>query len=185
MNLTTRYIGLANRPKTALQQLKRLEGNIMEMKQLTPEYKEFIALLNSNKVKYLVVGGFAMAFHGYPRFTGDFDIWVDISKDNSELIINTLNEFGFYSLGLQPEDFQKKDIVVQLGYSPNRIDILTSLTGLNFNECYKEKQIVTINDIEIIFIDVLHLIKNKEALGRHQDIADVQRMKEHLNKHIQ
>src|SRR5210317_1933691 len=110
-------------------------GDIM----LSKDFKEFIELLNESKVKYLVVGGYAVAFHGHPRYTKDLDVWIELSPDNANNILNALKKFGFGSLGLKPVDFLEIDQIVQLGYPPNRIDILTTLKDLKFEDCYKAK----------------------------------------------
>src|ERR1700751_2147268 len=98
--------------------------------ELNPDFKEFIELLNVHKVEYLVVGGYAVGFHGRPRYTGDIDFWIAISRENASKIIRVLKEFGFESIGIKEEEFLKEDLVLQLGYEPCRIDILTSLTGI-------------------------------------------------------
>ncbi len=144
---------------------------------INKDFKEFIELLNKNKVKYLVVGGYALAFHGYPRYTKDIDLWVLVSKKNAESIIQTLQEFGFSSLDLKEEDFLSTGYVVQLGQPPARIDLLTSVTGLDFEKCYASKVHININDCEIDFLDLENFKKNKKAVGRHQDLADLENIK--------
>lgn len=143
---------------------------------LSKDFKEFIELLNDNRVKYLVVGGYAVAFHGHPRYTRDMDIWIELSPDNSDKILDALKEFGFGSLGLKPDDFLESNQVVQLGYPPNRIDILTTLKDLNFDDCYKTKVEVKIQGLRIDFIDIENLKKNKRATGRAQDLADAENL---------
>lgn len=143
---------------------------------LNKDFKEFIKLLNEYNVKYLVVGGYAVAFHGHPRYTKDLDIWIKRGRNNAVKIVNVLNEFGFGKLGINKEDFLNPDIVIQLGNPPNRIDLLTELTGVKFEECYKSKQTVTIKNFSIHYIDLQHLKKNKRAVGRHQDLADIENL---------
>ena len=140
------------------------------------DFKEFIQLLNKNKVKYLVVGGYAVALHGHPRYTKDLDIWIWINKSNAEKLINTLNEFGLNSLGLKPDDFLSSGNVIQLGYPPNRIDLLTSVDGVDFNSCYESRIEVEIENINVDFIDLENLKKNKKASGRYQDLADLENL---------
>ena len=140
------------------------------------DFKEFIQLLHKNDVKYLIVGGYAVALHGHPRYTKDLDIWIWIHKDNAEKLLNTLKEFGFTSLGLKIDDFLSSGNIIQLGYPPNRIDLLTSVDGVDFEECYKTKIKVEIEDIEAFFIDLPNLKKNKKASGRHQDLADLENL---------
>ena len=145
---------------------------------LNNDYKEFIKLLNKNNVKYLVVGGYALAFHGYPRYTKDIDIWIWLNKENSEKIIKTLREFGFDSLDLTSEDFMQSGTVIQLGKQPNRIDLLTSVTGLDFDECYSSRDEIDIDDTKVCFVDKENFKKNKKAVGRHQDLADLENLEE-------
>jgi hypothetical protein len=147
-------------------------GDIM----LSKDFKEFLELLNVNKVKYLVVGGYAVAFHGHPRYTKDIDVWIELSPDNANNIMNALKEFGFGSLGLKPDDFLESDQIIQLGYPPNRIDILTTLKNLKFEGCYKTKVEVEIQGLHIDFIDIENLKKNKRATGRPQDLADAENL---------
>jgi len=141
---------------------------------LSKDFKEFIALLNKHDVKYLVVGGYAVAIHGYPRYTKDLDVWIALSPGNADKMLMVLNDFGFGELELTSEDFTKSDQIIQLGYSPNRIDIITSLTGINFNESYENRLVIDLGDIEVLVIDRDNLKKNKLATGRLQDLADAE-----------
>jgi hypothetical protein len=143
---------------------------------LNQDFREFIQLLNEHNVLYLVVGGYAVAFHGYPRNTKDIDIWIYLDKDNAEKLLKVLQDFGFSSLDLKVEDFLDPDQVIQLGYPPNRIDLLTDLKGVDFNNCYSSKVAVEIEGIRVNFIDLEHLKKNKRATGRHQDLADIENL---------
>lgn len=143
---------------------------------LSKDFKEFIELLNKNNVKYLIVGGYAVAFHGHPRYTKDIDLWIELSDINARRIINALKEFGFESLNLKPNDFLKVDQVIQLGYPPDRIDILTSLKDIKFEDCYKKKVQVVIQELKMFFIDIENLKKNKHATGRLQDLADIENL---------
>ena len=149
-----------------------IHGDIM----LSKDFKEFLELLNENKVKYLVVGGYAVAFHGHPRYTKNIDVWIELSPANANNILNALKEFGFGSLGLKPDDFLESDQIIQLGYPPNRIDILTTLKDLKFEDCYKTKVEVEIQGLHIDFIDIENLKKNKRATGRPQDLADAENL---------
>jgi len=143
---------------------------------INKDFREFIKLLNSNNVKYLVVGGYAVAFHGYPRYTKNMDIWIWINENNAKQLIKTLEEFGFSSLGLKKEDFLKPEYVIQLGYPPNRIDILTKISGLEFEKCYKSRIKTNMDGITIDFIDLENLKKNKKAIGRFKDLADLENL---------
>ena len=133
-------------------------------------------MLNKNKVKYLVIGGYAVAIHGHPRYTKDIDIWLEMSEENSQKLIKALTEFGFGSLGLTPEDFQTPDQIVQLGYPPSRIDLITTPDGIDFQTCYNSKIEIKLNEIPVNFIDLDNLKKNKLASGRLQDLADLENL---------
>ncbi len=139
---------------------------------LSRDFSEFIELLNEHEVRYLVVGGYAVAFHGHPRYTKDLDIWIEISPENAERVIKALEKFGFGSLGLRASDFLETDQIIQLGYPPNRIDMLTTLNNVKFKDCYDARVEVEIRGHKINFIDLENLKQNKRATGRPQDLAD-------------
>lgn len=143
---------------------------------LNQDFKEFIASLNDNQVRYLVVGGYAVALHGHPRYTKDLDVWVDCSQVNAGAIIKALAQFGMGTLGLAEKDFLVPDQVIQLGYPPNRIDILLSISGVKFDQCYAKRVVVEIDQVKVNFIDLEHLKQNKKAAGRHQDLADLENL---------
>lgn len=144
---------------------------------LNQDFKEFIASLNSHRVRYLVVGGYAVAFHGHPRYTKDLDVWVELSEQNAERLIEALRTFGFGSLGLKPDDFLIPGQVVQLGNPPNRIDLLVTISGVIFEDCYARRLQIVIDEVTVNFIDLDSLRKNKEAAGRHQDLADLENLR--------
>jgi hypothetical protein len=141
------------------------------------DFKEFIVLLIENKVEYLIVGGYAVGVHGHPRYTGDLDIWLNSTPQNAALILKAVNEFGFESFNLSQADFIKPGNVIQLGYPPIRIDLLTEIDGVAFEECYKNRLIVTIDDLLVNFISYNDLIKNKRESGRPRDIDDIDNLK--------
>ncbi|MCF7920851.1 MAG: nucleotidyltransferase [Candidatus Cloacimonetes bacterium] len=145
---------------------------------ISKDFREFIQLLNENKVEYLIVGGYALAVYGYPRYTKDLDVWIWIDADNADKMVNIINEFGFGSLDLAKEDFLEEGYVIQLGLPPNRIDILNSLTGVEFRECYNNHQEVIIDGLNIKFIGLDCYKKNKKATGRSQDLADLEILSE-------
>jgi hypothetical protein len=140
------------------------------------DFKEFIGSLNANGVRYLIVGGYAVACHGHPRYTKDLDVWVECSVENAKALLRALAEFGMGSLGLTEQDFLDSDGVIQLGYPPNRIDILLSASGVVFAECYAEKMEIQLDGIPVNFIDLANLKKNKKATGRLQDLADLEKL---------
>ncbi len=143
---------------------------------LNQDFREFIQSLNDNNVHYLIIGGYALAFHGYPRYTKDLDIWICLTKENATNLVKALDQFGFGSLGLQPEDFLNPNEIIQLGYPPNRIDLIMDLKGVDFEICYSEKVEVSIDEILMNFIDLENLKKNKKATGRSQDLADLEHL---------
>jgi hypothetical protein len=124
----------------------------------------------------LVIGGYAVAVHGHPRYTKDIDIWIEMSSENTQKLMRALTEFGFGSLGLTAEDFQTPDQIIQLGYPPSRIDLITTPDGIDFATCYQAKIEIKINDILVNFIDLENLKKNKKASGRLQDLADLENL---------
>lgn len=143
---------------------------------LNQDFREFIASLDASGVRYLVVGGYAVALHGHPRYTKHFDVWLEATAENAAREIEALETFGFGFLGLEPEDFQASDQVVQLGYPPNRIDLWTSLTGVEFTDCYPSRVAVEVDGVQVDFIDLDSLKKNKLAVGRNQDLADLENL---------
>jgi hypothetical protein len=142
------------------------------------DFKEFLESLNANDVKYLVVGGYAVAAHGHPRYTKDLDVWIENSPVNAARMRKALEDFGFGSLNLTDDDFTKPDTIIQLGYPPNRIDILTTLAGVTFGDCFEARQEIEVLGLSVYFIDVENLIKNKRATGRTQDLADAESLEE-------
>ena len=143
---------------------------------LNQDFREFIQLLNKNKVRYLVIGGYAVAFHGHPRYTKDIDFWIGPYEANTKKLIKALKEFGFGSLDLRAEDFQEPNTIVQLGYPPNRIDLITSPKDVDFKICWKNRIKIEIEGTTINFIDLENLKKNKKATGRFQDLADLENL---------
>jgi hypothetical protein len=121
-----------------------------------------------------VIGGYALAVHGRPRYTKDIDIWLELSSENAERVVKALNDFGFASLGLSQADFIEKDQMIQLGYPPNRIDLLTAADGVEFRNCYENRVKIEIDGVMINFIDLENLKANKRATGRLQDLADLE-----------
>lgn len=143
---------------------------------LNPDFKEFIQSLNNHKVRYLIIGGYAVAFHGHPRYTKDLDVWLESTPENAAKLIAALEEFGFGSLELKTEDFLIPEQVIQLGYPPNRIDLILTPKGIDFPTCYAASITELIDDIKVQFIDLENLKQNKRATGRHQDLADLENL---------
>lgn len=143
---------------------------------LNRDFREFIQSLNDSHVLYLVVGGYAVAVHGHPRYTKNLDVWIAMSPDNAAKLVAALAQFGLSSLGLQPSDFLVSDQIVQLGYPPSRIDVLTTLLGVEFADCYPSRLEVEVEGTRVNFIDLDNLKRNKQATGRHQDLADLENL---------
>jgi len=141
---------------------------------LNPDFRDFVASLNASGARYLVVGGYAVAMHGHPRYTKDIDIWLEATPENARRMVAALEAFGFGSLGVSESDFLVPDRIIQMGLPPNRIDLLTSLTGVDFASCYPARVRVDIDGLPVDFIDLENLKKNKRAVGRNQDLADIE-----------
>ena len=140
---------------------------------LSSDSKELIALLNSHSVEYLIVGAHSLAFHARPRFTGDLDILVRPTAENAAKMVAVLNEFGFGDSGVKASDFTTPDQIVQLGRAPNRVDLLTSITGVSIEEAFATKVSAELDKLPVSFLSKALLIANKRAVGRPQDLADL------------
>jgi hypothetical protein len=143
---------------------------------LPSDFKEFLKLLNVHQVEYLLIGGYAVGYHGYPRATADMDIWVAINPSNAQRIVIVLKEFGFDLPELSAELFLKEWQIIRMGVPPIRIEIATTVTGVNFNECFAERVVDTLDGIEVSLISLKHLKLNKKACGRHRDLADLENL---------
>jgi hypothetical protein len=145
--------------------------------ELDQDFKEFIALLNEHQAEYLIVGGYAVVAYGYHRFTGDLDIWINPSPENAKKILDVLKAFGFGKLQLTLKDLTSKDKIIQLGYEPLRIDLMTSVEGLDFIDCYKRRTSKKADGIKIHLLGLDDLRKNKKLVGRHRDLEDYNHLK--------
>lgn len=144
---------------------------------LAKDFEEFISLLNKHSVQYMIVGGYALAFHGKPRYTGDIDIWIGISEQNASRLLKVIKDFGLASLGFVKEDFLKEGFISQIGRPPLRIDILNSIDGVDFNDAYKSVQIIELEELKVPYIGLGDFIKNKQATGRKKDLLDIKEIK--------
>ncbi len=144
---------------------------------LNNDYKEMLQILSANDVKFLLVGAYAMAAYGHPRATGDIDIWVWATAENSGKIYNSLKQFGAPLAQINQDSFTEKGIVFQIGVAPRRIDILSRIDGVNFEDAYEKRQITDIDGIAVPLISKQHLIKNKLATGRKKDALDAEQLK--------
>lgn len=167
--------GSAGLPKNALLRSMPSDENIME---IHTDFKELLELFNKLKVEYLVVGGYALAFHGAPRFTGDIDLFVRPARENAKRILAALDEFGFGSLDLSEDDFTTPGIVVQLGVPPIRIDIITSISGVSWEKADNSKVPGQYGQTAVYFISRDDFVSNKRATGRKKDGADIEALGE-------
>jgi predicted nucleotidyltransferase len=145
---------------------------------LARDFKEFLKSLNSNCVEYLLIGGYAVGIHGHIRATNDLDVWVNISPENAARIEQALREFGFAATGLTSSLFLSRNNVIRMGVPPIRIEILTSVSGVEFESCYLEKEMVRIEEMEVPVISLARLRQNKSASGRAKDLADLESLPE-------
>ena len=146
----------------------------MQKVRVEKDFEEFIKLLNKYKVEYVVIGAYAVSFHARPRNTGDIDFLVGKAKDNIQRLMKALEQFGFGNVGLKSKDFLNPDTVVQLGYEPNRIDILTEIAGLHFEKVYKSRVGGRFGKQRVWFISLSDLMVSKKAAARKQDKADLE-----------
>jgi hypothetical protein len=149
----------------------------MALPTLVRDFKEFLRSFQSNGVEYLLIGGYAVNIHGYVRTTNDLDIWVKVSPENAARIDRALREFGFATASLTPELFLSPN-VVRMGVPPNRIEILTSISGVEFESCYAEKEMIQIEEMAVPVISLARLRQNKAASGRLRDLADLESLPE-------
>ncbi len=146
--------------------------------EVQPDFRDLLELFNKHHVEFLLVGGYALAFYGAPRYTGDMDIFVHISFQNATRIMAALKELGFGSVGLREEDFQEENMVVQLDVPPVRVDIVTSLTGISWEEAYSNRLPGKYGDVSVFYIGRDQFISNKKAMGRKKDLADLEALGE-------
>ena len=143
---------------------------------LARDFKEFLRSLNSNSVEYLLIGGYAVGIYGHIRATNDLDIWVNVNPENAARIDRALREFGFITPALTPDLFLVRNNVVRMGLPPIRIEILTSISGVEFETCYAEKELIQIEEITVPLISLARLKQNKAASGRAKDLADLENL---------
>jgi len=145
----------------------------MDTIQFPTELREFLELLNEHHVEYMLIGGYAVGYHGFPRATADMDIWIATSEPNAGKIIAALEAFGFAGTGMTPDLFLGPDKITQMGNPPLRIEILTTISGLEFAKAYAERVVDVIDGVPVSFISSDHLKINKRAAGRPKDLADL------------
>ncbi len=147
----------------------------MEIQQ---DFNELLKLFNAHKVEYIIVGGYALAFHGAPRYTGDIDILIKSDDDNAQRVLSALEEFGFGSIGLTKSDFLSPDKVVQLGVPPVRVDIITSISGVTWEEAVSGRVQGKYGNTSVYYIGRDQFIENKRTIGRKKDLADLEALGE-------
>ena len=143
---------------------------------LPPDFKEFLKILKDNNIKYLLIGGYAVGYYGYPRATNDMDIFIPNDTVTAKQMVSALRDFGFDTPELKAEIFLKENNIVRMGIPPMRIEILNSISGVDFEECFKKKNTENIDGIQINIISLEHLKKNKKASGRHKDLDDFENL---------
>lgn len=143
---------------------------------LPTDFKEFLKLLNERRVEYLLIGGYAVGYHGYPRATADMDIRIAMQPQNAEKLVAALKEFGFDVPELTANLFLKESQIIRMGVPPVRLEITTTISGASFEECYAEKVVDTLDGIKVNLISLKHLKANKKASGRHKDLNDLENL---------
>ena len=146
------------------------------MIRLPPDFREFLRLLNSHRVEYLLIGGYAVGFHGYPRPTGDMDIWIAISSQNATRLVEALVEFGFSAEDVPVALFTEPGKIVRMGIPPMRLEIVTTISGVEFAPCYERRSSVVIEGVAVNIIGLDDLKTNKKASGRHKDLNDLEQL---------
>ena len=144
--------------------------------ELANDYKEFLRLLRAHGVEYLLIGGWAVGYHGYPRATYDLDVWIATSPANANRVVKALSEFGFDVPELSTDLFLQPDKIVRMGVEPKCIEVMTSISGVEFDECYRERLETTLNDVPVSLINLRDLKINKKASGRLKDLADLEQL---------
>jgi hypothetical protein len=140
---------------------------------LNDHFREFLEFLHSENVEYLLVGGYALAYHGHPRFTQDIDIWVNPSSENAPRLVQALRKFGFSAATLAKESFDQPNQVFRFGKPPVQIDVMTSVAGPSFADCFSERETTTADGVSVNVISLKRLRENKQAAGRSKDLGDL------------
>jgi hypothetical protein len=154
----------------------------MAMKKLTQDFKEFFALLNSEKIDYLLIGGYAVALYGYVRGTKDIDIWIATEPENLDRVRAALVKFGFSAATLAGPLFTDKQDMIRIGVPPNRLELVTKIAGVEFRDCYSRRKTIDYEGMPISVIDLEDLKRNKMASGRPKDVEDVQMLEKAKSK---
>lgn len=148
----------------------------MAVVNLPPDFREFLRLLNERQVEYLLIGGYAVAYHGYPRATADMDIWIAPTPQNAKRVVDTLQVFGFAFPELTADLFLTEGQIIRLGVPPIRIELVTGISGVRFDNCYTTRVVDVLDGVPVNLIDLAHLKANKQAAGRHKDLDDLENL---------
>jgi len=178
VNPATGRIGTRRRRLSDCALFKCIGWLPMDKQTLPDDFKEFLKLLNQAEVQYLLIGGYAVGYHGYPRATADMDIWVATSPDNASRLVDVLRQFGMQSVQLTPSLFQKPGQIVRMGVPPMRIEVLTDIDGVSFSDCYAARITTQIDGQTVDLISCHHLRMNKQAAGRYKDLDDLEHLPE-------
>lgn len=168
-----RHTGFHAPLKNASAKLKYFAELTMDI-ELPKDFKEFLKLLNAKGVEYLLIGGYAVGYHGYPRATNDMDIWIAVNPSNAERVVAVLKEFGFNTPELSTDLFLKIDSIIRMGLPPVRIEIMTGISGVQFDECFRRRIVGEIDGVTVNVINIVDLKVNKKASGRHKDLSDLE-----------
>lgn len=144
--------------------------------ELPEDFKEFLSLLRVHGVEYLLIGGYAVGYHGYPRATEDLDIWIAATPENARRVMASLKDFGIISSDLTPKLILQTDNILRMGFQPLRIEILKTISGVTFSECYSERVVDNWDGVEVSLISLHHLKENKKASGRWKDLSDLEHL---------
>lgn len=146
------------------------------MIRIPPDFRDFLRLLNEHRVEYLLIGGYAVGYHGYPRATADMDIWVAVNPQNAERLVETLKAFGFNVPDLSSELFLAENQIIRMGVPPVRLEIATGISGIDFGQCYARRVEATLDGVLVKMINLADLKINKRASGRHKDLDDLEHL---------
>ncbi len=144
--------------------------------QLSSDYKEFLKLLNEHEVEYLLIGGYAVGYYGYPRYTGDMNFWIAVNPANAKRMVEVMRAFGFDSPELTPELFQNEKLILRMGVEPYRLEVMTRIDGVEFSDCYSRRVIAEIDGVKVNLISLGDLKRNKQASRRLKDLADLENL---------
>ena len=146
----------------------------MERKPLPQDFRDFLRLLNDHDVEYLLIGGYAVTYHGYVRSTLDMDVWVGVSESNAEKMVKVMEAFGFTGGDVSPQLFLSEKSMIRMGVPPLRLEILTGISGVRFEDCYRNRIVDTVDGVEASLISLQDLRRNKKASGRLKDLTDLE-----------